>query len=68
MEDIAHEDLDRFGRSVSLASMPIQINTKEAELKVRQAQDNIYASAKLRAESNVTQVKQIHSFCCLGTI
>jgi len=24
MEDMAHEDLDRFGRSVSLASMPQQ--------------------------------------------
>jgi len=27
-EEIAHEDLDRFGRSVSLASMPIQISTQ----------------------------------------
>ncbi|CAL8110407.1 unnamed protein product [Orchesella dallaii] len=26
MEDMAHEDLDRFGRSVSLASMPQQTN------------------------------------------
>lgn len=26
MEDLAHEDLDRFGRSVSLASMPQQMN------------------------------------------
>ncbi|CAG7728333.1 unnamed protein product [Allacma fusca] len=66
MEDIAHEDLDRFGRSVSLASMPIQINTKDTELplKLRQPiiEEGIYSKIthqNTRLENPVGQVSLV---------
>jgi hypothetical protein len=52
MEDLAHEDLDRFGRSVSLACMPQQNSNQSVMIPQNDSQQKTNAPLRQISQEN----------------